>query len=43
VKTLRRYRTVDIQIGSQTITAEDPLPADVIGLLDKIQGRGGRH
>jgi hypothetical protein len=28
VKTLRRYHTVTIQAGDQTITAADPLPGD---------------
>ena len=28
VRTARRYRTVQISIGEQTITAEDPLPDD---------------
>ncbi|MFB9728715.1 IS1634 family transposase [Haloechinothrix salitolerans] len=29
VRTARRYRTIKIQAGSQTITAADPLPADL--------------
>jgi hypothetical protein len=28
VKTARRYRTIEIQAGGQTITAADPLPED---------------
>ena len=29
VKTLRRYHTVTIRAGDHTISANDPLPADV--------------
>jgi hypothetical protein len=29
VKTARRYRTIEIQAGRQTITAADPLPDDL--------------
>ena len=29
VKTARRYRTIQIQAGRQTITAADPLPEDL--------------
>jgi hypothetical protein len=29
VRTARRYRTVEIQVGGHTITAADPLPADL--------------
>ena len=29
VKTARRYRTIQIQAGQHTITAADPLPADL--------------
>ena len=39
VKTLRRYRTIDIQAGDQIVTAEDPLPVDVTELLDRIHHR----
>ena len=39
VKTLRRYRTIDIQAGDQTVTAEDPLPDNVTQLLDRIHQR----
>lgn len=41
VKTLRRYRTIEIQAGDQIVTAEDPLPPDVTAWLDAI--RQGRH
>ena len=39
VKTLRRYRTIDIQAGDQIVTAEDPLPPEVTALLDRIHQR----
>ena len=29
VRTLRRYRTIKINTGSHTLTAEDPLPDEV--------------
>jgi transposase len=36
VRTARRYRTVKIQAGSQTLTAADPLPDDLRAALIKI-------
>lgn len=36
VRTARRYRTITIQAGPHTITAEDPLPADLAEALNKI-------
>jgi len=36
VRTARRYRTVQIQVGKHTITAEDPLPADLRDALAQI-------
>ncbi|HVD82220.1 MAG TPA: IS1634 family transposase [Propionibacteriaceae bacterium] len=36
VRTLRRYRTVKINTGSHTLTAEDPLPDDVRQALADI-------
>ena len=36
VKTARRYRTITIQAGDHTITAADPLPADLQTALDAI-------
>ena len=36
VKTARRYRTIEIQAGRQTITAADPLPADLRQALEAI-------
>jgi hypothetical protein len=39
IKTLRRYHTITIQAGDQTITAADPLPDDLRAVLDLIHGR----
>jgi hypothetical protein len=36
VRTLRRYRAVQIQAGKQTLTAVDPLPDDIREILAKI-------
>jgi transposase len=36
VRTARRYRTVHIQVGSQVMTAEEPLPDDLREALAKI-------
>jgi hypothetical protein len=36
VRTARRYRTIQIQAGPQTITAADPLPDDLRQALDSI-------
>jgi hypothetical protein len=42
IKTARRYRTIEIQAGPYTITAAEPLPADLRVALDQIQqGPGG--
>ena len=38
VQTLRRYRTVTIRAGNHTLTAADPLPADLAEALAKIRG-----
>ena len=43
VKTARRYRTIAIQAGPHTITAADPLPADLRAALDHIHSRSGTH
>ena len=40
VRTARRYRTVHIKAGSQTITAADPLPNDLREALIKIRANG---
>ena len=43
VRTTRRYRTIEIQAGAHTITAADPLPADLRDTLDRIHQRPGAH
>jgi hypothetical protein len=40
VRTARRYRTVKIQAGRQTLTAAEPLPDDLAEALTKIRGSG---
>jgi hypothetical protein len=36
VRTARRYRTVQIRVGQHTVTAEDPLPAELRDALAQI-------
>ena len=36
VRTARRYRTIEIQAGEHTITADDPLPDDLAAALHAI-------
>jgi hypothetical protein len=44
VKTARRYRTIEIQAGRQTITAADPLPDELRQALEAItRARQGMH
>jgi hypothetical protein len=43
VTTVRRYRTIQIQAGDHTITAADPLPADVHQILEAIKNRATAH
>jgi hypothetical protein len=43
VKTTRRYRTIAIQAGPHTITAADPLPAELRAALAQIHGRAAAH
>jgi hypothetical protein len=43
VRTTRRYRTIEIQAGGHTITAADPLPADLSEALDRIHRHPGAH
>jgi transposase len=43
VRTLRRYRTITIQAGQQTLTAADPLPDDICHAIAEIHGDGGAH
>lgn len=40
VRTARRYRTVKIKAGNQTLTAADPLPEDLRAALIKIRADG---
>ncbi len=43
VKTTRRYRTINIQVGEHTITAADPLPDDLAAVLRAIKTKAGGH
>jgi transposase len=43
VRTLRRYRTIEIQAGVSRITAEQPLPDDIHAALDAIDRRTTGH
>jgi hypothetical protein len=43
VRTARRYRTIQIQAGTHTITAADPLPDDLRQALDHIHHRPSAH
>jgi hypothetical protein len=43
IKTARRYRTIEIQAGRHTVTAAEPLPADLRAALDRIHGRSAAH
>jgi hypothetical protein len=43
VRTARRYRTIEIQAGAQTITAADPLPDDLHDVLRRISRGSGAH
>jgi hypothetical protein len=43
VRTAHRYRTIEIQAGAHTVTAADPLPADLRDALDHIHGRSDAH
>ena len=36
VKTARRYRTIQIQVGPHTITAADPLPGELRQAIEAI-------
>jgi hypothetical protein len=44
VQITRRYRTVQIRVGNQTLTAADPLPAELHEALAQINSpSGGAH
>jgi hypothetical protein len=40
VRTARRYRTIESQVGPRTITAADPLPEDLRHALEAINHPG---
>jgi hypothetical protein len=37
------YRTIQIQAGQQTNTADDPIPDDLRAALNEIHRRSGAH
>jgi transposase len=43
IKTLRRYRTIEIQAGQHTITAADPLPDNIQTVIEAIKTRAAAH
>jgi hypothetical protein len=43
VRTARRYRTVQIRAGQQTLTAADPLPEDLRDALAKFTSPDSAH
>ena len=43
MRTARRYRTVQIRSGRQTLTAADPLPDDLSQALATIHSPDGAH
>lgn len=43
VRTARRYCTIQIRAGEQTITAADPLPDDLRQVIDTIHRDEGAH
>jgi hypothetical protein len=43
VRTTRRYRTVQIRVGQQILTAADPLPDELRAALENIHEPGGAH
>ena len=43
IKTLRRYRTIEIQAGEHTITAADPLPDNIHTVIEAIKARAAAH
>jgi hypothetical protein len=40
---LRRYHTVTIQVGDQTIAAADPVPAEAQQALTRLRDAGAAH
>jgi hypothetical protein len=43
VRSARRYRTVQIKLGNQTLTAQQPPPEDLRAALDQIRQPRGAH
>jgi hypothetical protein len=43
VRTARRYRTIEIQVGPHAVTAADPLPDDLRDTLNRIHDRAAAH
>ena len=43
VRSARRYRTVQIKLGSQILTAQEPPPEDLRNALDQIRPSRGAH
>ncbi len=43
VRTVRRYRTIQIKAGRQILTAADPLPDDLHQALAKINSADSAH
>ncbi len=43
VRTARRYRTITIRAGKQTLTAADPVPDDLAQALTEIHAINGAH
>jgi hypothetical protein len=43
IRTARRYKTIEIQVGAHTITAADPLPDDLRVALDHVHHDPGAH
>ena len=43
VRTARRYRTITIQAGRQTLTAPEALPDTLAEALARIRDGGGAH
>jgi hypothetical protein len=43
VKTLRRYHTITIQAGDQTVTAADPLPSDAQQAITSLRAAEAAH
>jgi hypothetical protein len=43
VRTARRYRTIQFEVGPHTLTAANPLPSDLSSTLDRIHRRSDAH